>query len=541
MSNFLTEIDFSVALLFFLYAETHYSFRGIYSRLKKKEPEIIADVPHRVGPGTSIPVLILIKDADKYPLRLDSVKIRLGCKELRQDFEFEFDFTLINDSFWHDVLEVNPGVGFQGDCSVNVCIQVQLNGKKRVFKNDNYTCTSHAPFDVLVSEKKLPKSEGWYFGEFHCHTSYTSDQVEFGAPLDASVQLAKAMGLSFYCATDHSYDLDDLPDNYVKKDPDLTKWVNLQAEVKKLNEAHADFVIVPGEEISAGNLKRRNVHFLLLNHKEYMPGDGDSAEKWFRTRPNLTIAQILNKLNSTSVSFAAHPAVKPPFLEWLLVRRGQWEWQDCNHPNLDGLQIWNGTEDGLQKGKELWIRLLLQGKRVFISGGNDAHGNFNRFRQIGLPFLTMREDRSHLFGQVRTGVYLEQPLSLAALLTAFKHGRMIVTNGPFVELQITNEMAQTARVGDAMAGRRFTIDLQCRSSPEFGKLHRLRIYHGDLIAKQENLIRSVKHFVSPDRHQEHLDVGEPTIPGYIRAELFSEREGRILRCFTNPIWINYGA
>ena len=39
-----------VSLLFLLYAETHYSFKGIYSRLKKKEPEIIADLPHRIDP-----------------------------------------------------------------------------------------------------------------------------------------------------------------------------------------------------------------------------------------------------------------------------------------------------------------------------------------------------------------------------------------------------------------------------------------------------------------------------------------------------------
>ena len=64
-------------LPFLAYAETHYSFKGIYSRLKKKEPEVVADAPHRVEPGKSIPLLILIKDAHYYPAKLNNVRVEL--------------------------------------------------------------------------------------------------------------------------------------------------------------------------------------------------------------------------------------------------------------------------------------------------------------------------------------------------------------------------------------------------------------------------------------------------------------------------------
>ena len=155
------------------------------------------------------------------------------------------------------------------------------------------------------------------------------------------------------------------------------------------------------------------------------------------------------------------------------------------------MQIWNGTDEGLNEGKSLWIKRLLQGKRIFISGGNDAHGNFNRFRQVGLPFFTLRENYEHLFGKVRTGVFLEDKFSLPTLLKAFKNGRMLITNGPFVELLVKNDRNESAKSGDCISGKNFKIDLRCLSSPEFGKLSELRIYTGDLINRKERLFKSV--------------------------------------------------
>ena len=63
----LTFIDPSWFLPLFLYAETHYRFKYFFSFLKKQEPELLADAPHRVEPGKDIPILILSKDADRYP------------------------------------------------------------------------------------------------------------------------------------------------------------------------------------------------------------------------------------------------------------------------------------------------------------------------------------------------------------------------------------------------------------------------------------------------------------------------------------------
>ena len=57
--------------------------------------------------------------------------------------------------------------------------------------------------------------------------------------------------------TDHSYDLDNMVQNYKKNDPELKKWQLFLAETAKLNQELEDFVIIPGEEVSVGNHKKQ--------------------------------------------------------------------------------------------------------------------------------------------------------------------------------------------------------------------------------------------------------------------------------------------
>jgi hypothetical protein len=525
------------ATLLILYAEIHYTLKGVFSRLRKTEPEIIADIPHRVERGAKLPVLIIVKDAHQHPIHLESVDIEIRNNGKTQCEHFDLHALKMAIPYWHRVLEISTTDEFEGRSEVDVFIKITQEGKSKFIKNDNYAATSHAPFELNIAAEQLPHINGWHFGEFHCHTNYTSDQVEFGAPLGASALLARAMGLTFFCATDHSYDLDDRPDNYLLTDPNLTKWKTMQSEIREINRQNADFVIVPGEEVSVGNHQNRNVHFIILNHPEFLPGAGDGAEKWLRTKPDLLISEVLDRINSNSVAFAAHPTAKPPFLEWLLVRRGSWRLRDCRHAGMHGLQIWNGVDDGLEEGKQLWIQLLLEGRRIFISGGNDAHGNFNRFRQIGWPFLTMRENHQHLFGAVRTGVLLENALTLDHLLEGFKRGRMVVTNGPLVDVRAHNRRGDRVGIGGEISGSEIAITCECKSTQEFGGLSELRLYCGSLTENKEKLLFSRSTFGDRFHHREQLDFNGPPEKCYFRAELNSERGTRKLLCLTNPIWL----
>ncbi len=520
----------------FLYAETHYSFKGIHSRLKKKEPEILADAPHRVEPGHELPILILIKDAHLYPVQLNKILVELNQENRRKNYVFPFNHLMIETNWWYEILKI-PRNHFSGNVLVNVKIEYTVQGKLRLINNDNYAGTSHNPLQVYFARMPLPKKAGWYFGEFHCHTAYTSDQVEFGAPLKATAILARALGLNFFCATDHSYDLDDLPDNYLKNDSELRKWRQFLNEVESLNRHSKDFIIIPGEEVSAGNAQNRNVHLLILNHRQFIPGDGDGAERWFRTRPALSIAEILDQLENHALAFAAHPEIRAPFLQWLLIRRGKWREIDYQHPRLNGLQIWNGSKEGLEEGLKSWIKLLLSGRKIFICGGNDAHGNFNRFRQIGLPFFTMRENFLHLFGKVRTGIHIADRLCLNNIIEAMQKGHMIVTNGPFMDITLFNQSGQQATIGQTLPGNQFKLKIECLSSEEFGPLTKLKIYFGDLSKQEEELFLEHKNFKELYHYFIEKNFLLPAQKCYLRAELESFNGTEFFYCYTNPIWV----
>jgi hypothetical protein len=317
----------------------------------------------------------------------------------------------------------------------------------------------------------------------------------------------------------------------------------LQDRFKRCNEQNQNFAVISGEEVSAGNSRRRNVHFLLFNSPKFFPGSGDSAERWFRTEPEMSIDEILTQLDGEALAFAAHPEVPAPFLEWLLLRRGKWEWPDYQHPRLNGLQIWNGSLEGMAEGAARWRELLLAGKKMFIIAGNDAHGNFNRFRQVGLPHLKMREHHRHLFGRTLTAVLLDDKLSLSSLMPALRHGRVCITTGPMIDLQVVCENGRCGRLGETVQEQVQRLQLDAVSSPEFGALQRVVVWLGDLQAQREHVLFQAKQFADPFKfsHLYPLDLSAGQF--YFRGEVHSAGSEflpeRALPCraLTNPIWI----
>ncbi|MDZ7360915.1 MAG: CehA/McbA family metallohydrolase [candidate division KSB1 bacterium] len=537
-----------------LYAEIHYRFKFIPSRLFYRQPEIIADAPHRIAPGQPLPVLLLVKDANRFPIELQAITAYIRPDpQTHQPNPRVLRFTLfdspeqINSPLWWRTFFIAMSDDFRGAIAhLNVEIIYRCGSRQLRCYNDNHAGTSHAPLRVYLADAPLPGFPNFWHGELHGHTDATSDQVEFGAPLEAMVELAKAQGLNFFAATDHSYDLDDLPDNYLQNDPLLRKWHHLRERIKRCNALHQDFVIIPGEEVSAGNSQRRNVHVLVFNSPQFFPGSGDSAERWLRTAPEMAIGDILAQLGDEALAFAAHPEAPAPFLERLLLRRGKWETPDYQHPRLNGLQIWNGAPAGMQEGAARWRELLLAGRKLFIIAGNDAHGNFNRFRQVGIPHLKMREHHRHLFGRTRTAVISGDQLNLPSLMSALRNGRACITTGPMIDLQIfcTNSVCSNPFKGPAPAGATTNrLIVRAISSQEFGKLTRLVVRLGDLQTRQERPLFETHDFADPFlfSHEQPLDL--PAGNYYLRGEVHSAGSEflpeRALPCcaLTNPIWI----
>lgn len=536
-------IDFNLDYFWpiILYAETHYKFKGIPSFLFKQEPEIIADAPFRIEPGQAIPVVVLVKDAHRYPIKLIEVRITLQTAQqsLRQQ-TFQLNTPIAAERLWHRLFYLEPLVDITGDLSIDVELIIEVAGQIKSYRNDNYHLSSHRPLKTYLASEPLPRERNWYWGDFHYHSHHTADQVEFGAPLEVAVAMAQALGLNFFAVTDHSYDLDDREDSWTDNDARLPKWHRLLTEVAQINQQCRNFVIIPGEEVSAGNRNHRNVHLLVLNNQQFFPGKGDSAERWLRTRPDLSIPQILNQLESGALAIAAHPEMGVPWLQWLLIRRGRWHRSDFAHENLHGYQLWNGEEDhSFQQQPDAWRKLLLTGKKIGLIAGNDAHGNFNRFRQIGFPFFTFAESESQLFGKMRTGVKVAPHFNLPQLIEAVKRCRTVISNGPMVDVQAQSleSHGAPAGIGDTIRSRHFELFINCQSPAEFGQLQSLVIHCGDLIEKQERVILAIDKFSQPHQFCVQHRVHPPTSVGYLWLDLQAQLPGgRTTRCLTSPLW-----
>ena len=209
-----------------LYAETHYRFKYFFSLYKKSEPEIITDAPYRLDPDKPYPILLLIKDADRYPVELQSVKVTLS-KDAKNIYTHTFEFSpiiKIQSHYWYKIFDIQFSgalAAYFGTMFIDVEITTIQNGKVKITRNNNHRFTSKVPLKFYRSHTHLPQINGWIYGDAHTHSTYTEDQVEFGSPISAAPHLCKAMGLSFFGVTDHSFDLDDRIDNYLLHDPAL--------------------------------------------------------------------------------------------------------------------------------------------------------------------------------------------------------------------------------------------------------------------------------------------------------------------------------
>lgn len=531
--------DFVWALPFLLYAETHYRFPYFFSLLKKAEPELLADVPHRIEPGHALPVLVLAKDAHQYPSRLRSVRVIIrqhGQTIIEKEvLPVPVDLTT---AFWWTVFPV-PIEGVDGWIEVDVLMTCEAKGRVATYHADNYRTSSHKPFRIFIAKDPLPRLPGVFFGDPHTHSNYTNDQVEFGSPVGASIALAKAAGLSFYCVTDHSYDLDDSPDDYSVNDPSLPKWYSLQNEVRVENNRQEGFAVICGEEVTSRNANGKNVHFLLFGHDKFIPGSGDGAEQWLETKSEFSIGEILSNKTTDVPGYAAHPMEPVSILQRILLNRGPWALRDISDRRLTGIQFANGYQSkGFIRGYRAWIECLLKGQRLFCLAGNDAHGNFARFRQIGIPFFTIRENSKQLFGRMRTALFLRSRIDCSNVLQALCNGTSVITDGPIANILLSMATDTKTSIGETFVGERFEIKVIANSTSEFGPISEVHVYKGRIGAMSEDLLLK-KASLSVFQIDERLTV---TVEGhsYVRVEIFTAKgnfaDGQPHFCMTNPVW-----
>lgn len=525
-----------------MYAETHYRFKYFpFSLYYRRQPEIIFDTPYRLEPNQQLPVFLIIKDTHRYPIEIMSV--RLTAKS--EDQELSFDFTLnekITSPLWHRTFEIDVSSLQAGMLSIDGRAIVRIKNRNRTVRNDNHPGLSHKPFKVFKAEHPLPCLPGWTAGELHCHSSYGCDQVEFGAPPGIYQRAAEAIGLQWVALTDHSYNLDDLPDDYLTDDPQIRKWQFFQTEVKRLNNSNSSVLLIPGEELTCRSRKGRNVHLLILGNRNFLHGTGDSAQRWLHTRSELSVDEALAAIDSNSVAVAAHPFSKVAVLERLLIRRDIWDLADLANPRLDGWQINNGVwDEGFKAGMKNWINLINQSAVKFpsILAGNDAHGNLNRFRQVKTPMIRLWERNAHLFGRVTTRLRTGQ-ITVSNLLDTIRKGEAVISDGPALELNLQPTDAQQA-LNLKDQPKRQELSVKYLTTPEFGKIDSLTVFAGqpvtsDQIDQGEKILIELKSSQltrQPFGGEIRLQL---EAAHYIRVHMSTITDsGLTYQCWSNPV------
>lgn len=513
-----------------LYAETHYRFKYFFSLLSKREPEVLADAPHRVEPGSSIPVLLLAKDAHLAPCQLLDVVASVNDGVDIRSLQLTSAPIALNDRWWWTVCEI-PSDGLSGWVQISVRFTLRTKDGQRTYVTDNYRTSSHAPLRVYCAQAPLPRLPGIMLGEGHSHSSATDDQVEYGVPPAAARSLGRRLGLDFACITDHSYDLDDRVDDYLVNDPQVPKWRALLDEIADLNRSDG-MILVAGEEVTCRNHDGRNIHCLVLGDSRYHPGSGDSAEVWLRTESELSLAELLHRVSEHAAVVGAHVREQVPFLQRLLLGRGRWEDEDLAQSGLHGIQFWNGSTDrGFIAGKEAWTRQLLKGHRLGLSAGNDAHGNFNRFRQLAIPFVKLHDRDHQLFGRVRLGVFPSEP-DERGIVDAIRRGCTVASDGPIIALYLDKTPAMGVR-----ATAPAVVHIRARSSKEFGAIERIEIWKGVIGEETEEMV--VEEGGPSMLVWEQMYQTSDARPHYLRAELKTrpgQRDGLPHTALTGPVW-----
>ena len=515
-----------------LYAELHYRFPFIKSRYYIEEPEIITDIPFRIEPGQDLPILLLIKESNKFPIIINNISIsfyKQSNKSNKTTIIKKINKT-IDSYLWYENIKLQLDI--KGNYNFEILISYSINNKYKECLNNNVPILKDKAHKVYFSNYKLPKKSGYLYGDLHYHSILTDDMVEFGAPLDTTAIVAESIGLDFVCNTDHSYDLDIKEESWFEKDSDLIKWNKSRSDIDTINDLYKS-KIVPSEEVTIHNSKKRNIHALALNNRSFLEGQGDGARKYFDRSCKYDTTTIHQHKEEQSAIIAAHPFVKTSFLEWLFIKRGKWEWNDIINKDLSGLQILNGSYNyGFYKGLEIWIKLLLNGYKKFIYAGNDAHGNFNKYRQIKIPMITLKEKNEQILGEFRTGVFTKK--KIYDIVQSLRKGYCFITNGPFIEIKITDNNNNEYISGEHTQSKINTIELNIDSTKEFGQISIAKIFIGSLITKSENILEKFNNLdcYSITKKIRIKDIEK----SYIRAECNIDSK-KTIKAFTNPIWI----
>lgn len=269
---------------------------------------------------------------------------------------------------------------------------------------------------------------GWYRGDLHAHTTFSSDAAGSGKALTPTglAQRAQAEGLDFLNLSDH----------------------NVTAQNNRLPDAApAGFLLLGGEEVTSwqggpGHLTAAGLQSGDWLDWRFKPRYGRYANVAGWSADDRPVQATLAEARRLGAYTAAnHPFVAPGFgSDW-----GFFEDSDVDVAAMpDGMEVWNDdfwltfSFAALQR----WDQEIARGRHVCGNGGSDVHGVGGK-TEVGRP----------------TTVVYAPELSRAAIVDAMKRCRMYLSDrprGPSLTLTAKTEQGE-AMMGSTISGPANTV------------------------------------------------------------------------------------
>ena len=467
--------------------------------------EYVLDVPWRIGKGKTIPVLLIIHDADQArgkSILLRSIKITISDEDDLPLSEQELNATQLGGSTLNNTLRLTD----------------EYWAKEVIFKPSDFTgsgpdyvgmTTVEAVFslfageetrekDMEISNDKLTRFSKWYLGESHAYSNYTDTRSDFGAPVGAMARAGNSIGLDWLAVTDNSTSITEAGYN--------ERSQNMAAENAILSKP----LLIPAEEVVCqhenGGTPGNEYGKLLVYGTDYMESTNEPVGNRMTTGEVISVAAEADGASYVTDVFTNTLTFAP----W-----------DSFPDNLTGLEIWKGDSPYLGENKRMldrWVALLLEGKRLYALAGSGAHGEFDRL------------------GRVRTLSFMPDGLEEENVIKALRWGHTVLTNGPLGIFTCENENGSEFVIGEnsepVLEGQEILLKPQFSCDPMFGEIETATLHLG-VIGGNET------EFEIPT-DEEEVDITPHLPPNrdvYIRLSIESSDGVKSYHALSNPMWI----
>lgn len=186
----------------------------------------------------------------------------------------------------------------------------------------------------------------------------------------------------------------------------------------------------------------------------------------------------------------------------------------------------------------MWITLLRKGLHIPLLGGNDAHGDFNRYRATSIPFLSIYEGFERFMGYGKTGIYGKKSSSIQ-IMDSIRNGATFITTGPFISINNSPSPFQSIVSNVTISSDDISkLFIYAKSTAEFGRLLKVGVYLGTPSQQERPFL--VKHYKQAIYEiTEPISIADLPQQGYLRAEVVSVRENNsTFEGYSSPCYFN---